>query len=117
MQGGRVWEAAMKSAGRGGFWLPYTEANKALAMRGSPAQRQARWLSHTSLACRCFQSPQAVFLCRWLSGEQVGGLPTSGDFPGLYRASLLENSLWGQRSICTPFLLKTKCVHVASIPC
>lgn len=77
MQGGGVREAAVRSAGRGGFWLPYTDANKA---RGGS-------LSHTSPAGPgASRSPRAVFLLRSHSGEQVGGLPTSGDFPGALRA-------------------------------
>ena len=73
MQGGGT-QRFSRSAGHGGFWLPCARQTKPRAGAAPP-------LSHTCLPGGS-RSPCAVFLCRSHSGEQVGGLPTSGNFPG-----------------------------------
>lgn len=97
MQGGGVREAAVRSAGRGGFWLPYTDANKARATRGGPAQRRPPRFPTPPLPARCIQvtpgcfSPQVAF---WGAGGRAAhlwGLPWSSA-----GQAHLESSLWGQ---------------------
>lgn len=62
----------------------------------------------------CFQPPQAVFLRRLLSGEQVGGLPTSGDFPGVLQGKPVGEQSLGTEERLLPFPPENKVMHVAS---
>lgn len=78
MQGGRVWEAAMKSAGRGGFWLPYTEANKARATRGSPAQRRAAGFPTPPGPAGAFNHRRLFFSSGRFLGSRWEGCPPLG---------------------------------------
>ena len=85
----------------GGFWLPYTEANKAKAVWGGPAQRQPRLRFPTPRRVDpghpgLFFTAGCVLRSRW------EGCPLLGTFLGLCRANLLEKSLGVHPSLCSP---------------
>ena len=67
--------------------------------RPAPAPAQ---VSHTSPGGS--RSPGAVFLRRLHSEEQVGGLPTSGDFPGALQGELVGEEPRGPAKPPLPFM-------------
>lgn len=60
------------------------------------------------------RSSSAGFLCRSPSGEQVGGLPTSGDFPGTLQGRPVGEHPLGPDPRLRPSLLRTKANNYCS---
>lgn len=97
-EGGGVREAAVRSAGRGGFWLPYTDANKARATRGGPAQRRPARFPTPPLPARCIQvtpgcfSPQVAFWGAGGRAARLRGLPWGSAGQAGWRAASGANA-------------------------